>query len=1315
MATLLFTSVVAAADEPASAAAPSIFDRENLVAWCIVPFDSKKRGPEERAAMLEQLGIKQLAYDYRAEHVPTFEAEIDALKRHGIRLTAWWFPGTLNDDARHILDVLKQHEIKTQLWVTGGGGPTATEEQRQQRIEAEANRLRPIAEAAAEIGCQVALYNHGKWFGEPENQIAIIKRLNLPNVGIVYNFHHGHGHIDDFADLFGKMLPYLFCLNLNGMADPATVAAGRDKILPIGSGIHEKQMLRIVEASGYNGPIGILDHRMAIDAEQSLRENLAGLEKVVASLNAGPERQQVRPFPENRVRNFYRKQAQRQLDSGQPAQKSLPDFPGLDGGSFGHWGQNPESVNFDYSLNEVEVGSVVAQIAHHFGTSTPKAVAVIIGDDKQHTALFDPSQLTFVDAWQGGVTWGHSRFGLFSGIRPAGKRLVDLSKSKWVVPPDTPTVYLGLYRNAERAVFVYKIGDATVYDHAWLKNGKFTRSLSIKGKLPAGAHLEGPFASPFDNGETKALATAAPARWADRQVTTRGVLGDGDGPYVIDTLTIPYGKQNPFNTPMRIGGVGFLADGRAAVCTLMGDVWLVEGVDDNLDQLRWTRFAAGLNQPLGLVVQDGKILVAGRDQITRLHDLNNDNEADFYECVSNQFETGTGHDFLTNLISDDQDSLYFFSPGTGAAKLPAGSRKVKTLATGLRNSNGMGVSPDGKIVLATSQEGTWTPVTGIFEVHEGSYHGFHGPRKEAGKYGYHLPLCFAPRGVDNSAGALTFTPADDRFGPLANKILGTSFGNCTTYLVLREHFDNHSQGGIVPLPGEFLSGAHRLAFNPRDGQLYVAGTAGWQSYAQQGGSLQRVRYVGGQLSLPTSVESHENGLLVRFNCDLDPQSVDMKNIFCQQWNYLYSKAYGSAEYSVRNPGRRGHDPVPVRSVHRLDDGRSVFVEIPHLHPVMQFHLHMRLKTAEGKSFSPDVYYSLFHLREPFTNFPGYSPIARKKHYPDFPIAEEYPRDPRLVAQETLGKSLGVTALEIAAVPGLRFQPRRLRVPPGKRVSLTIKNTDISMPHNLVLVTPDRLDPIGEGAMLLASDPRAIAKHYVPDDPGVIAFSPILWPKEQYTIYFDSPKEKGVYPFACSFPGHWRVMRGVLYVVDEGETLPEESEPQTPEREFVKEWKIEDLASDAGQLANRSFNRGSEMFHVAGCIKCHKINCVGSAIGPDLTETHKRFQGVKLLEQILTPSSEIHKEYQSYVIITDAGKSLVGLLVKEDDKAYHLLPNPLLPEQITIIPKDEIDEIIPSKLSTMPEGLLMTLTRDEILDLLAFIEASGDPKHKCFQP
>jgi hypothetical protein len=71
---------------------PGLFDRQNLTAWCVVPFDAKKRGPEQRAEMLQRLGFKNFAYDWRDKDIPTFDAEVDALGKRGINLAAWWFP-----------------------------------------------------------------------------------------------------------------------------------------------------------------------------------------------------------------------------------------------------------------------------------------------------------------------------------------------------------------------------------------------------------------------------------------------------------------------------------------------------------------------------------------------------------------------------------------------------------------------------------------------------------------------------------------------------------------------------------------------------------------------------------------------------------------------------------------------------------------------------------------------------------------------------------------------------------------------------------------------------------------------------------------------------------------------------------------------------------------------------------------------------------------------------------------------------------------------------------------------------------------------
>jgi sugar phosphate isomerase/epimerase len=266
-----------------SVAQSALFARSNLVAWCIVPFDAKKRAPEERATMLQRLGIQRLAYDWRAEHVPTFDEEVAACRRHGIELTAWWFPTSLDADAKAILAVLERQKVVTQLWVTGGGALVKDAEEQKRRVQTEAARLHPIAEAAARIGCAVGLYNHGGWFGEPGNQIEIIRALGMTNVGIVYNFHHGHDHIGRFPDLFRKMQPHLLAVNLNGMVKGGD--RRENKILHLSQGDQELAMLKVIRDSGWRGPVGIIDHRPETDSEETLGNNLRGLDWLLKELD----------------------------------------------------------------------------------------------------------------------------------------------------------------------------------------------------------------------------------------------------------------------------------------------------------------------------------------------------------------------------------------------------------------------------------------------------------------------------------------------------------------------------------------------------------------------------------------------------------------------------------------------------------------------------------------------------------------------------------------------------------------------------------------------------------------------------------------------------------------------------------------------------------------------------------------------------------------------------------------------------------------------------------------------------------------------
>jgi len=251
---------------------------EDLVAWCIVPFDSRKRTPEERIGMLEQLGFTRYAYDWRTEHLADTARELRLAEDRGIDVTAVWLwidgegdrPGQLREDNERVLAAVAEAGISTQFWL-GFNENFFEGLSGDEKVARGAEMVGYLSDRAAETGSRVALYNHGGWFGEPENQIRIIEALPDHDVGIVYNFHHGHEQIDRFDTLVEKMKPYLWVVNLNGMRPEGP------KILPFGTGTHERAMLQRVLDAGFKGPFGVLGHVDDADVKVILEGNLKGL------------------------------------------------------------------------------------------------------------------------------------------------------------------------------------------------------------------------------------------------------------------------------------------------------------------------------------------------------------------------------------------------------------------------------------------------------------------------------------------------------------------------------------------------------------------------------------------------------------------------------------------------------------------------------------------------------------------------------------------------------------------------------------------------------------------------------------------------------------------------------------------------------------------------------------------------------------------------------------------------------------------------------------------------------------------------------
>ena len=254
------------------------FQRDNLVAWCIVPFDAKHRSPAARAEMVKRLGLGRVAYDWRQEHVAEFEEEILQYQQHGIEYFAFW---SWHDA---IEPLIRKYMIRPQIWQTC---PSPEGQTQETRVKMAAESLLPLVEKTQSLGLQLGLYNHGGWGGEPQNLIEVCQYLrtrhNAAHVGVVYNLHHGHGHITDFPSVLKRLKPYLLCLNLNGMRNAEEVErdAEANKIVPISAGRHESEMIGQIIDSKYNGPIGILGHRSDVDVEIALRLNLDGLQRIL--------------------------------------------------------------------------------------------------------------------------------------------------------------------------------------------------------------------------------------------------------------------------------------------------------------------------------------------------------------------------------------------------------------------------------------------------------------------------------------------------------------------------------------------------------------------------------------------------------------------------------------------------------------------------------------------------------------------------------------------------------------------------------------------------------------------------------------------------------------------------------------------------------------------------------------------------------------------------------------------------------------------------------------------------------------------------
>jgi len=308
-----------------------------------------------------------------------------------------------------------------------------------------------------------------------------------------------------------------------------------------------------------------------------------------------------------------------------------------------------------------------------------------------------------------------------------------------------------------------------------------------------------------------------------------------------------------------------------------------------------------------------------------------------------------------------------------------------------------------------------------------------------------------------------------------------------------------------------------------------------------------------------------------------------------------------------------------------------------------------------------------------------------------------------------------------------YDRETIAVQAGRPVEFRLTNTD-NMPHNFTVVLPGFMAEVGELAEATGRDADAAARNFIPKSDRILVGSKLVQPEQSDSIFFEVPKEPGIYPYVCTYPGHWRRMYGALYVVADLSAYEADSAAYmaTSKLEMKDDllkylgrntdWQLDDLKGDVMHLAHRAnnFEVGQQLFKAAACIGCHKLNNQGNNIGPDLTKLPPEYSKVDVLEHMLNPSKKIDKKYQSHIIELTSGKVLTGLITEETDDTIKLIDNPATPEKITTILKTEIESRTPSEVSIMPKGVLNKLTREEIFDLLAFVLGGGEKKNALFE-
>jgi cytochrome c2 len=463
---------------------------------------------------------------------------------------------------------------------------------------------------------------------------------------------------------------------------------------------------------------------------------------------------------------------------------------------------------------------------------------------------------------------------------------------------------------------------------------------------------------------------ASVARWP-QPVVTKATLSTSKDAYVVDDIALP--TDNPWRRNVRLCDIAFFKNGTAAGVTVDGDVWIIRGLQKDLGEVHWRRFASGLHEPMGIAIRDEQIYVYDRNGIWRLLDTDGNGEADVHELFSNVFpQSGESREFPMSLKLAPDGSFIVAKGGQQAStisklngsviRVAPDGRSYEILGVGFRQPFA-GVNPKTGVVTASDQEGNYTPTTPLYFVHSAEYHGFLSELLPKEKYPAPIadPLTWIPHPV-NPSGASQVWLYGANMGPLNDSFLHLAFMRPEIFRVLLNDREAKPQAAVVSVVHDFDLPMLNAAVNPADGLLYMTGfqVIGWGTTATRQSGLMRMRYTGATCPVPNEVVSMDKGVLLRFETALDPQKAkDLANYTAESWHYERTYKYGSPH--LKADGTPGQDWMTPSSVYLSKDGKGVFVGIPDMKPVQQMRIGWALSATDGTKLENNAYFTPYIL------------------------------------------------------------------------------------------------------------------------------------------------------------------------------------------------------------------------------------------------------------------------------------------------------------------------------------------------------------------